>query len=161
MARIWQEGFEDGLPYTGYLEGSPNSQFIGGLSLTTFPNGLGISTGRNTYSLKSLKAVGGTGFVQSFSKTLDTSSSELYFRVYYKHEVVVSNVYDLQEFIYLSASDGNKIISIYNNDGSGGTTYVKVRKAGSYATTETFTLSTGTWHKIEFYVKISATVGAY
>lgn len=165
MARIWQEGFEDGLPYTGYLEGNPNSQYFSNASLTKFPNAFALSGGRGAYSSKSLWVVrSGNPFVNDqFAKTLPTSESEIYLRVYFKFvafDTSSSNV--SKEVIYMNDTSGNKLISIYNSGATAPHAFnIYVRKAGSYASTHSFTLSQNTWYKFDIYFKVNASTGAY
>jgi hypothetical protein len=158
MARIWQEGFEDGLPYTGYLEGNPNSQQVNEYSIATFPYYAALSEGRNACSKYSLKFDNGSAAGVQLTKTLNTSISEGYFRVHFKYTSVTP--YSDSEVIRIRDTSGNILIAIVHSS-TQNTFKVKVRKAGSYADAYTFNLSSNTWIKFDIYFKANSSTGAY
>lgn len=158
MSRIWQEGFEDGLPNVGYLEGATTSQYVKDESFV-FPRSMTLDSGRSIYSSRSLKFVysADTG-ARYFVKTISPALSEIYSRIYFKSTGNV--VYATTEIIRLVGVDGNILLSIVENT-SPGSYAIKVRKAGSYSQVATVTMATSEWHKIEFYYKVNGSTGAY
>jgi len=167
MARIWQEGFEDGLPHVYYLEGTPDSQFVKDFNFDSngFPARSRLGSGRNAISQKSLRTyiapIASTN--STLTKTLGTSKDEVYFRVYFKHDKsAIGSSYDLKEIITLRDESGNKLISLYNTNITGADDWaIYAKTAGSYSKVADVTISASTWYKIDFYFKVSATVGAY
>jgi hypothetical protein len=170
MARIWMEGFEDGLPHGQYLEGSPGSNHINELSFSTFPSGAAAATGviqlgagRNEYSDKSLKINQHSSPAPKVTKTLATAKDEVYFRIYVKHEKVQSGtLYDAQEVVWFLDEAGNRIFSLYNANVSGPTDWaLYVKTGGSYSKVVDYSFAANTWIKLEVYIKIGNGTGAY
>jgi len=161
MARIWQEGFEDGLPYNGYLEGSPYSQQINGITFSYFPYAVNVANGRNIYSQNCLQM--GVDEPFYFTKVLDSTYSEIYFRVYFKHDKTGSGTsFDNQEVICIRDIAGNKLISLYNENVTGVDDWAFYAKtSGTYQKVADVTLAVTTWYKIDMYIKIGNGTGAY
>ena len=155
MARIWQEGFEDGLPNVDYLEQGSSNNYFSGTSLTSFPYNITLGDGRNIYSKKSLYLI----YTQHFKKILDSQFSEVYARAYF----------------YFTGSDASSSGGIFTLESSTGVILaqvtevalvdkfsIKIRKAGTLTTVlASFDLLTLTWYKIEIYYKSNATTGGY
>jgi hypothetical protein len=157
MARIWQEGFESGIPHGNYLEGNPDSQFMKDSSFSNFPDKFSLVTGRNIYSQYAICNKASKTSPQ-FTKNLSTTLPELYLRTYLK--ITVSSTGVGNEIIGLKNTAGNYVLSI--NQAAIGTTYqLKVRVGSSYVSVGNLTLADSTWHKIDIYLKINSTTGAY
>lgn len=156
MARIWQEGFESGLPHGNYLSGDRAPQWFDGVGN---PNGLlyyyYLVSGRNAYSQNALYFAGAPGNNYN-QKILSSPKNELYFRGY----VRVTNVGGSGSYIFSLMSSSNIIIGITNISNT--STYgVYVRINGSLTSVATITLSNNVWYKIDFYIKLNSTTGAY
>lgn len=166
MARVWMEGFEDGIPHGHYIEGTPNTPFISGLSYTsgyadTFPTYITISTGRNAYSARCMKInnlSGGTFSNVVAVKTLSSALSELYFRTWFKHGITETNS-DTNDVIWLETSGTTRLIGIFSNGLESFS--VKVNIGGSYASVGNFVIPANTWAKLEIYLKVDSSTGAY
>jgi hypothetical protein len=159
MARIWMEGFEDGLPHGLYLEGNPSTQFVKGVTYN-YPPGIVVASGRNTYSLKCIGMYHDGAY--KITKQLTTALSEVYFRCWFKHDHGVSSVYNSDEQIYLTDGAGNNLIALFNyNNSSNSDFQIKARVGGSYSKICDVTISANTWHKLEFYFKVDSSTGAY
>jgi hypothetical protein len=152
MARIWHEGFEDGLPYNGYLEGNPNSQHFKTLSMPEFPARAALGSGRNIYSKNSLYIIPGHMIQTAFYMSL----SELYFRTYYKK--IYNNVSGRDTLNFIAA-DGNTILYLYGEGYNNYTLYVK--KGGVTTNIGNVVITSDMWTKVEVRLKISSSVGAY
>lgn len=157
MARIWQEGFEDALPYNGYIEGNPNSQYIYNSSFSSAPNKFNTASGRNSYSNKSLY-ISPAGNSLYYTKVLTSDLTQLYFRAYLKIESLGAS--PNEEMIWLKTSGGTKVISLFQ-DNTTGTYSIRTTESGSYASRHTFTLSINTWYKIDIYLNINSSTGEY
>jgi hypothetical protein len=147
MARVWMEGFEDGLPNANYLTGVPTG-VINDLSLY-YPYKTKLISGRNTYSNYGIEFDLGTYAQKS------VNLSELYFRAYYAY----TSSQDSYEIIHMYDGSGNKLIAIYSN-GSGSFS-VKVRVGGVWTTYDSFLMSVNTWYKIDIYFKVNGSTGTY
>lgn len=156
MARIWQEGFESGLPHGNYLSGSNTPQWFEG---TGNPGGplyyYYLASGRNSYSQYALHFSGTPGNNYN-QKILSSSYSELYFRGYVK----ITNTGGSGSYIFQLISAGTVVMGITNNSNT--STYsIYVRIGGSLTSVATVTLNTNVWYKIEFRIKLNSTTGAY
>jgi hypothetical protein len=163
MARIWHEGFEDGLPYNGYLEGSPESQYASGIAMPRFPITVRLASGRNALSLKAMQVTSGY-FNNAVTKTLPSNYSEGYVRVYFKITSFVSNAYwTLSELFGLLNSSGQRMLSIFQvlDYPNVNKFCIKSFKSSSYAERVRFTLSLNTWYKLDMYFKVNGSTGAY
>ena len=166
MARLWQEGFEDGLPNIDYLEGSLNSQHIDGFTSKYFPELSRLSTGRGSFSQYALTLyrTGSPGYaIHNLTKTLETSKDEIYLRAYFKYvSQTTTSTHVSREVICIFDNSGNKMLSLYNSGAAIPCTFdVYANIGGSYASVGSFALAENTWHKIDMYLKINATTGAY
>lgn len=163
MARIWQEGFENGLPNSDYLEGSPATQFHNELTYTSDWEHFHLSTGRTTYSKYSLvcSLSGGDisrGFIASHNIT--GSLNECYLRCYFKYAFATSYTSAGQyETIAIRDTAGNYLLSLY------GDTFdlyqIRSRISDTYSSRVELTLGTECWYKVEMYIKIGVSDGAY
>lgn len=170
MARIYMEGFEDGLPNTDYIQGNldvvPYYNIISGLSLNGIPNYTNLGTGRNAYSQKSLYMTTNL-YSTLFIKTLPSTYSELYARAYFKAS---GNGTTPREILYFTDISNNKLFGLYMVSTTGSSSpisynfdiYAKV--GGSYAkqgSTINAAMIDNTWYCVEIYYKIDSSVGAY
>jgi hypothetical protein len=153
MARIWQEGFEDGLPYEGYLEGNPSSNQIYSVDFDAFPGNVYLTNGRNIYSQKSLFI-----YRDEFTKLLPISLSELYFRCYVKTDDFGNNVGPRISFYNIS---GSIVLQINCDNISTGLHSIKANIAGTLTSMFTFYLQGGSWSKIDIRIKVDSVSGLY
>lgn len=157
MARIWQEGFESGLPHGNYLEGTlQTSQHIKGLAYSS-PTAIFVNyyrdTGRTAQSQFCAKLYAN----QYFLKVLDSTITEGYLRVYFKFTSSTND--NFRECIGLKDQSGNFLLSLYQTTTR--TSFsIYARITGSYGVVSTLTLAENTWYKIEFYLQIG-TSGNY
>jgi hypothetical protein len=161
MARIWQEGFENGFPHADYLEGTPYSQHIRGLSIPYFPSAYKLVTGRSVYSQYSLqiKPPVNNGMQLAVKTILEVS--EVYFRVWIKNSASGNPLPSTLNEILALFAGSNPIISLVE-DGTSTTAFkFYVRIGGSYTSVASVTIPLDTWTKIEFYIKINSTLGSY
>ncbi|MGE5436613.1 MAG: hypothetical protein ACM3O3_05245 [Syntrophothermus sp.] len=159
MARVWMEGFEHGAPYARYQPGGMAYQWEKNTILETYSSTgeeYALSEGRPPNSSYCLGIYGAS---DSYVKILDSTYTEVYLRDYVKANqagvgtdvllALHSNTgTSLMDLVLPTTSTANKI-SLY------------VRIAGTRTLIGTYDLQNNVWTKIEFYLKISASVGAY
>ena len=157
MARVWQEGFEDGLPNSMYIEGNLGStQFKNFFNDTIVGyDSKYLDSGRNVYSRYSLA---GTSTNFGAVKKLETPIAELYHRAYVK--ITQNTTIGSRPFLALSNSSNTVLIGIYCSATSESYT-IKVLKSGTLSIVATFTLSANIWYKIDVYYKSNSSTGAY
>lgn len=165
--RIWQEGFESGLPHGFYNEGVTYSQYFNDLSLS---HGIGkytiLSNGRNAYSQKSLAL-----YSQYYTNTLknvyamkifDSSYSELYIRFYFSYDFLVEPYTTGYPIFQVIDSIGNILFEIENNTNTTNITFdINVRKNSILTNVASKLTSKNVWYKVDVYFKCNATTGAY
>lgn len=158
MARIWQEGFEDGLPNLNYFEGEINSQFIKDVNLSYYPSGHALDSGRTTLSNHSYRMRFTHSAGYGFTKQFNDEHTESYFRMYFKLNGPPTAVvyYSILE---ATAIDGTILYQVLYN--SLNTCTLKVLLSGSLTTVGTFSVIGNTWIKLDMYFKANATTGAY
>jgi len=156
MARIWQEGFEDGLPNAGYLEGNPYSQYVNDVTIAYAGSQCSLSSGRNVYSENSLRMDGSFSQNEGITKIFNSEYIESYFRIYYKNYGGT----DTDEAV-VQAKDisGNVLYRVAPS--SAGIYSFSVRISGTLTSIGTFAMTGDQWHKVEVYFKGNSSTGAY
>jgi len=172
MARVWQEGFEDGLPIPDYLEGTPNSQFFRGMSMVPFPYRINLGSGRNAYSQKALVTQSdsqGTGNAATnyALKVLSSSASEVYLRVYFKCAFIsvafspTAESHKFENIIRIEDASANVLAGLYADNVQVGSYHFEIKIGGALTNVASLTLADSTWYKIEIRLKTNASTGAY
>lgn len=178
MARLWFEGFEDGLPHVEYIEGTPlaGSQFFNDFSLPTFPfeksygdfsyphGKIGPASGRTAYgsglmfglSCENYNAAPATYSDFVITKIIE-DKTEIYYRCYVKS--TTSKVQNTsKEMIKFASGDGTSLLGVYAPIGTQ-TSYLYLYVNGAYSNVASFSISEGAWVKIDIRLKIDSTVG--
>jgi len=180
MARIWMEGFEDGLPHGQYLEGGKVQQFKD-LMLSEFPYGVINSRNPDTYARgytvidtgrslggKSLKlywlssapvGLTATYFEHYTQKVFESAKSEIYFRTYFKWDKQLFN-HTFARFIILKNAANLNLCSIGFKSQVASSCEAECYDTGGNKTQE-FTLAQGTWAMIEVHYKAGAGTGVF
>ena len=163
MARIWQEGFEDGV-FSSSLSNfyyEYGGQYHNDLAFTDSLEGCVLASGRNSASLYSLAMLNSDD--KYAVKVFNSELSELYARYYFKHtKINIGSSADISESFWFEASDGTKLFSIYNVNITGADDWaIYVKKSGTYQKVSNLTLSSNVWYRIDIYYKANSSTGAY
>ena len=155
MARIWMEGFEDGLPNGHNLDAitvNPLTNWDFNGSINDFPQGYTLDSGRNAYSLKSFN-IPTTYFLVKYTHT--SAVIEGYFRCHFK----ISTQSTTANRNVFSIGAGSTVLFRLATAAAG--TFDIDTNEGGLATRGTLTFTTDTWFQLDVYIKISATEGIF
>jgi len=162
MARIWQEGFEHGVPNPEYQVNGFSYVWERDSSLSDSEVGryYRIFEGRPPYSNFSL-GIGGSLFTIGFTKNLGVYN-EIYVRAYIKPSGQSATTGDTVLMLRQSSTFNHDILRIVTpTNSTTGKIRLQVRLGGTLTTIGDYDFQYNTWAKVDIYLKMGTSDGAY